>query len=154
MKIYIDADACPVKDEVYKVAKRHGLTVLVVSNRRMKVPFDEKVQLVVVGDAFDEADDWIAERIEEGDITITTDLLLAEKCIHRGGFVLTPKGVEHDEATISSALATREILDTLRQMGEMTGGPAPMQKMDKSNFLSELHQMVERVKRVYGEGAL
>lgn len=147
LDIYVDADACPVKEEIYTVAKRHDLMVYVVSAGRMRVPFDPKVRAVSAGGAFDAADDWIAEHIGEDDIAVTTDLPLADRCIKAGAYVLTPKGIMHDETSISSALATREIMDVLRQMGEMGGGPPPMQKRDKSNFQSALHELVERAKR-------
>ena len=146
MDIYIDADGCPVKDEVYKVAERYGLKTYVVANRRMRVPFNERVEMKVVEDRFDAADDWIAENVKPGDIVITADLPLTYRSIDAGAFTLTPKGIEHTAETIGSALATRELLDQLRQMGEMTGGPPPMTKRDKSTFLSALDQLIQDIK--------
>ncbi|TLN21541.1 YaiI/YqxD family protein [bacterium] len=147
LDIYIDADGCPVKDETYKVAQRHGLVVYVVSNRPLKTPFDQKIRPVVVGNRFDEADDYIAQNAGDCDIVITADIPLAARAIEKGALVLTPKGQERDEESIGAALATRELLDGLRQMGEMTGGPPPMTQRDRSAFLCALHELVERVKR-------
>jgi uncharacterized protein YaiI (UPF0178 family) len=147
LDIYVDADGCPVKDEIYRVARRYGLTVFIVSNRRIGVPFEERVHPVVVGDAFDEVDDWIAERVGEGDVAITADLPLADRCIKKGARVLGPKGQVHDENTIGEALASRELMDQLRQMGVMTGGPAPMAKRDRSAFLSRLDEIVQQLRR-------
>lgn len=151
LDIYVDADGCPVKEEIYKVARRYELKVFVVSNRRIHVPLEVGIQGVVVGDAFDAADDWIADRVGDDDIVVTADLPLAQRCIQAGARVLGPKGQVHDENSIGSALAARELLDQLRQMGEMTGGPAPMGKQDRSHFLSRLDQMIQAVRR--GRGA-
>lgn len=148
LAIYLDADGCPVKDEAYRVAERHGLIAYVVSNRRIRVPFSESVRQVVVGSRFDEADDWIAEHVGENDVVVTADIPLADRCIKKGAFVITPKGVVHDESTIGSAMATRELLDSLRQMGEMTGGPPPMTQRDKSYFAMELERVVVAIKRL------
>lgn len=147
LDIYVDADACPVKDEIYKVARRHDLRVFVVAARRLRVPLEEKIQAIAAGDRFDASDDWIAAHCGEDDIVVTSDLPLADRCLKRDALVLTPKGVQFDKSSISGALAAREILDTLRQMGEMTGGPPPTTQRDKSNFISELHQLIERCKR-------
>jgi len=146
LDIYIDADGCPVKDEVYRVAERYGLKTYVVANKRMRVPFTELVELKVVSDRFDAADDWIYENVKPGDIVITADLPLTDRCLNAGAFTLNHKGVEHTAETIGSALATRELLDQLRQMGEMTGGPPPMNKRDKSTFLSALDQLIQDIK--------
>lgn len=147
LDIYVDGDACPVKEEIYKVAHRHGLMVYVVAARRLRVPMNEKICAIAAGDRFDAADDWIATHCGEDDIVVTSDLPLADRCLKTGALVMTPKGVQFDQTSISSALAAREILDTLRQMGEMTGGPPPTTQRDKSNFMSELHQLIERCKR-------
>jgi uncharacterized protein YaiI (UPF0178 family) len=147
LDIYVDADGCPVKEEVYRVARRYSLEVYVVSNRRINVPFEERIHAVAVGDAFDAADDWIADRIGEGDIAITADLPLADRCLKRGARVLGPKGQVHDENSIGGALASRELMDQLRQMGVMTGGPAPMAKRDRSTFLARLDEAVQRLRR-------
>ena len=147
LNIYVDADGCPVKDEIYKVAQRYGLQVYVVANRHIRVPFEEKIQAVVVGDTFDAADDWIAEHVGEDDIAITADLPLADRCIKAGAAVLGPKGQVHDENSIGGALANRELLDQLRQMGMDTGGPAPMDKRSRSTFLARLDETVQQIKR-------
>lgn len=147
LDVYVDADGCPVKEEVYRVARRYGLTVYVVSNRPINVPLEERVHAVVVDDAFDATDDWIVEHIGEGDIAITADLPLADRCIKRGACVLGPKGQVHDEDSIGEALATRELMDQLRQMGATTGGPSPMSKRDRSIFLSRLDETIQRVRR-------
>ena len=147
LDIYVDADGCPVKEEVYRVARRYELQVYVVSNRPMRVPLEERIQPVVVSGSFDAADDWIEERIGEGDIAVTADLLLAQRCIRKGASVLGNKGQTYDEDNIGSALATRELMDQLRQMGTMTGGPAPMSKADRSAFLSRMDQIVQWIRR-------
>jgi uncharacterized protein YaiI (UPF0178 family) len=149
LKIYLDADACPVKEESYRVAARHGLTTYVVAARLMNTPSHPLIFPVGAGNGFDAADDWIADRCEEGDIVITSDIPLADRAIKAGAIVLTPKGHEHDEGSIGSAMATRELMDQLRQMGEMTGGPAPMGKRDKSEYLSALEGAIQRIKQHY-----
>ncbi|HSH69279.1 MAG: YaiI/YqxD family protein [Deferrisomatales bacterium] len=150
LDIYVDADGCPVKDEVYKVARRYDLLTYVVSNRHIRVPFEEKIRAVVVGDAFDAADDWIAERVGEDDIVITADLPLADRCIKAGAAVLGPKGQVHDENSIGSALASRELMDQLRQMGMQTGGPAPMDQRGRSTFLARLDETIQRIRNAAG----
>ncbi|MHB8765078.1 MAG: YaiI/YqxD family protein [Deferrisomatales bacterium] len=147
LDVYVDADGCPVKDEIYRVALRYGLTVYVVSNRPVRVPLQTGVHPVVVGGSFDAADDWIAERIGQGDLAITSDLLLAKRCIESGAAVLGPKGQVHDENSIGGALAARELMDQLRQMGVQTGGPAPMTARDRSEFSNRLDQIVQRLRR-------
>ena len=147
LKIYVDADGCPVKDEVYRVARRYGLHVYVVSNRPIRVPFEAGIEAVVVGDRFDAADDWIAERIEEDDAAVTSDIPLADRCLRKGARVLGPKGQEFDERTIGQALASRALMDQLRQMGIAGGGPAPLQQQDRSRFLSRLDEIVQSVRR-------
>ncbi|GAB4272390.1 MAG: YaiI/YqxD family protein [Deferrisomatales bacterium] len=150
--IYVDADGCPVKEEIYKVARRYNWDVYVVSNRPIRVPFEQGIHPVVVGGAFDAADDWIAERAGPGDIAVTADLPLAKRCLDRGASVLDPKGRVHDENSIGEALASRELLDQLRQMGVNTGGPAPRTKRDRSTFLSRLDQMIQQLRRQHGLG--
>jgi len=150
LDIYVDADGCPVRDETFKVAQRHALTVHVVSNRMLRVPHHASIKPVVVGRGFDEADDWIAARAGEGDVVVTADLLLAERVIAGGALVVTPKGQVHDSDSINPALATRELMDQLRQMGEMSGGPAPMRKSDKSSYLSALDTLLVKLARHYG----
>ena len=126
--IYIDADACPVKQEVYRVAERHALKgaalkVFVVSNRPIAVPRDEMVERVVVGGGMDEADNWIAERAGRSEVVITADIPLASRCVKAGATVLAPNGKPFTEESISVTLATRNLMDSLRSAGAITGGP-------------------------------
>jgi hypothetical protein len=147
MAIFIDGDACPVKDEVYRVARRYALKVFVVANSSLWVPTDDLIELIVVRGRLDAADNWIAERIETGDIAVTSDIPLAERCLRRGARVLSPKGSEFTEDAIGEALANRALLDILRQSGEIRGGPAPFAKADRSRFLSKLDELVHAVRR-------
>lgn len=146
LDLFIDGDGCAVKDEAYKVAGRYQLKVFVVANKWMNVPSDPKIELVVVEGGFDAADDWIVERGEKGDIVVTTDILLAERCVKKGMAVLGPKGIEFTEDTIGDAVASRELMQNLRYMGEK-GGPAPMEKKDRSQFLGKLDQIIQRLKK-------
>lgn len=145
--IYIDADACPVKEEVYRVARRYAIKVFVVANAPIRVPKEPLIELVEVRGGLDVADDWIAERVGPGDITITTDIPLAERCLRKDARVLGPKGQEFTDGSIGDALATRALLDLLRQSGEFGGGPAPFNKADRSRFLSKLDELVHAVRR-------
>jgi uncharacterized protein YaiI (UPF0178 family) len=147
MAIYVDADACPVKEEVYRVARRHQVQVFVVANSPMRVPAEARIELVVVRGGFDAADDWIAERIGPGDVAVTTDIPLAERCLKTGARVLGPKGRVFTEDAIGEALATRALLDMLRQSGEFGGGPAPFAKEDRSRFLAKLDEILHAVRR-------
>ncbi len=147
MHIYIDGDACPVKDEVYRVADRHGVKVLVVSNAPMRVPQGDLVTLKVVRGGFDSADDWIVEQITAGDVAITTDIPLAERCLIKQARVISPKGHEFTEDAIGEAMATRALLEMLRQSGTIAGGPAPFAKADRSRFLSKLDEVLHALKR-------
>lgn len=147
LEVYIDADGCPVKDEVYRVARRCGLTVYVVSGRGVGVPNEPFIRPVVAGGRFDAADDWIAERVGEDDVVVTADIPLAARCLERGAHVLRPNGEELTEETIGSALAGRELMDQLRQMGVLTGGPPPKAPQDRSRFLSRLDEIVQWVRR-------
>ncbi|HEY0556179.1 MAG TPA: YaiI/YqxD family protein [Thermoanaerobaculia bacterium] len=147
-EVYVDADGCPVKDEVYRVARRHGWTVHVVANSRMSVPTDEKIRQVVVGGRFDEADDWIAERIGPGDVAVTADIPLAARCLEKGATVIGTKGNLFTEDSIGDSLATRELMSQLRQAGVVTGGPAPMAKNDRSRFLAGLEEAIRAAARV------
>ena len=147
MSIYIDADACPVKDEVYRVARRYTLPVFVVSNAPMVVPRDELVELVVVKSGFDAADDWIAERAGKGDVVVTADIPLAERCLRQGAAVLGPKGNPFTDESIGNALATRALLDMLRQSGQYGGGPSPFAPVDRSRFLAKLDETVHAARR-------
>ena len=145
--IYIDADACPVKPEVYRVAERHGLKVFVVANSFMQVPREPWIERVVVPGNFDAADDWIAERASRGAIVITADIPLADRCIKAGADVVGPTGKPFTEASIGMALATRDMMEDLRAMGSVSGGPKPFSQKDRSAFLQALDVAVQRLKR-------
>jgi uncharacterized protein YaiI (UPF0178 family) len=147
MPIYVDGDACPVKEEVYRVARRHAVKVFVVANSSMRVPTEELIELVVVKGGFDVADDWIVERIGEGDLAITTDIPLADRCLRKGARVLGPKGHPFTEDSIGEALATRALMDMLRQGGAIGGGPAPFAKEDRSRFLAKLDEILHAIRR-------
>jgi uncharacterized protein YaiI (UPF0178 family) len=147
MPIYVDGDACPVKEETYRVARRHQVKVYVVSNSTLRVPREELIELVVVRGRFDAADDWIVEHIGDGDVAITADIPLAERCLRQGARVLGPKGDEFTEDAIGDAMATRALLDMLRQSGEIGGGPAPFVKADRSRFLSKLDETLHALRR-------
>jgi uncharacterized protein YaiI (UPF0178 family) len=147
LNIYIDADGCPVKNEVYKVAARYKLSIFVVANKALSVPLDPSLKMIVVSDGFDAADNWIAEQIQVDDIAITSDILLADRCLKKQARVLGPKGNEFDEDNIGTALAMRDLFTDLRQMGEMRGGQAAMDKNDRSAFLASLDQMIQLIKR-------
>jgi uncharacterized protein len=147
LEIYVDADACPVKAEVYRVAERHGVKVFVVSNSFMAVPLHPQIERVIVGSGFDAADDWIAERATRGAVVITSDIPLASRCIRAGADVIAPNGRPFTESSIGMALATRNLMDELRSAGEITGGPKPFSARDRSEFLSALHNAIVRLKR-------
>ncbi|ANY79027.1 hypothetical protein BB934_13055 [Microvirga ossetica] len=150
--IYVDADACPVKAEIYRVAARHGLKVFVVSNSFFQVPQDPLIERVVVSSGFDAADDWIAERAGRGAIVITADIPLASRCVKAGAEVIGPTGKPFTQASIGMALATRNLMEDLRAMGEVTGGPKAFSPKDRSAFLSALDVAINRLKRA-GFGA-
>ena len=145
--IYVDADACPVKEETYKVALRHGLKVFVVSNSPIAVPREAFVERVVVASGADVADDWIASRATRGDVVVTADIPLADRCVKAGASVIAPNGKAFTEATIGAALATRNLMEDLRSAGEMTRGPRPFSPRDRSAFLSALDLAIVRLKR-------
>lgn len=147
LDIYIDADGCSVKDEVYKVASRYNLKVIVVANKALSIPLDSNIIMQVVSGGFDAADDWIAENISMGDILITSDLLLTDKCIKKKARVLGPKGKELNEENIGNVLGARELNAHLRNLGEKNTGPAPMNKSDRSKFLSSLDQIIHSIRR-------
>lgn len=152
IRIFIDADACPVKDEAYKVAARHGLKTFVVSNAFMNVPRDPMIERVIVPAGPDVADDWIAERAGPSDVVVTADVPLADRCVKAGATVLAPNGRPFDQASIGMALATRNLMSDLRSFGEQTRGPKPFSPKDRSAFLSALDLAVVRLKRA-GERA-
>ncbi|MEM9593591.1 MAG: YaiI/YqxD family protein [Acidobacteriota bacterium] len=147
-RIYVDADACPVKQEIYRVADRHSLRVTLVANSRLSTPLNDRVESVVVRGDLDAADDWIAERAGPGDIVITADIPLAARCLERGAAALAPTGKAFSEDGIGDALATRELLADLREAGVVTGGPPAFRKQDRSRFLQELEEQVRRARRL------
>ena len=148
LTIFIDADACPVKDETYKVAARYSLKVFVIANQWMQIPLDPKIEMVIVEGGFDSADDWIVEHIEACDILITSDLLLADRCLKKKARVLGSKGKELDEENIGNVLGARELMSHLRDLGSKGTGPKPMTKVDRSQFLSKLDQIIQALKKV------
>jgi len=145
--IYVDADACPVKAEIYRVAERYKLKVFVVSNSYLNVPRDPRHELVVVSDSFDAADNWIAERVGPDDIVVTADIPLADRSIKAGASVIGNTGLPFTPASIGMAMANRELLSNLRAMGEITGGPKPMAQRDRSRFLSALDEAIQKTRR-------
>jgi uncharacterized protein len=145
VSIYVDADACPVKEEIYRGARRYGTKVFVIANSPMRVPQEESIEFVGVSGGFDVADDWIAERARTGDIVITADIPLASRCLEQGARVLGPTGLEFTEDAIGNALATRALLDMLRQSGDFRGGPSPFARSDRSRFLARLDDMIHAV---------
>lgn len=146
IQIYVDADACPVKNEIFRVAKRYTLKTFVVSNSSLHIPRDPLFELVVVrGGQLDVADDWIAERIGSTDIAVTQDIPLAARCLAKGARVLDPRGKVFSEGSIGDALATRELMAQLRDMGSITGGPAPFEARDRSRFLQSLDTLIQAV---------
>ncbi len=147
LHVYIDADACPMKPEIYRVAKRYGLQATVVSNSWMRVPPDKNIKLEVVGDGFDEADDWIVEHVEADDIVITADIPLASRCIDEGAEVIGTSGKRFTEDSIGQTLATRDLLAELRGAGEISGGPPPLTQRDRSYFLQQLDVVVQTIRR-------
>jgi len=148
-EILVDADACPVKEEVYRVAKRYNIPVTLVTNRWMRVPDEPWLELVVVKDEgqMDEADDWIAENTEPGDIVVSDDIILASRCLEKGGRVISSRGRLFTEASIGEALATRELMAGLREEGTITGGPAPFSKRHRSVFLQGMDQTIQAILR-------
>lgn len=147
LKIFVDADGCPVKEEVLRVAGRYQLSVHVVANAPLRLPTNPLVQMVVVKGDFNAADDWIAENVDEDDIVITSDLPLVDRCLAKNARVLTSTGRVITQAGIGNALAMRELLADLRQMGNITGGPAPFAKKDRSTFLSKLDEVIQAIRR-------
>lgn len=146
-KIYIDGDACPVKDEVYRVAERIQISVLLVANSALRIPLNSLFEMKVVSGGFDAADDWIVENAEPYDIVITSDILLADRCLKKSVRVLGPKGEEFTEDNIGSAIAMRDLAQNLRHMGEHRGGPSAMDKKARSRFLAKLDEMLQALKR-------
>jgi len=149
-RLFIDADACPVKDEAYKVARRYGLQVYVVANSFLLVPKEDRIERVVVEAGPDVADDWIVDQCRRGDIIITADIPLASRCLEKAALVIGPTGRAFTPDTIGMALAQRGLAEHLRSSGEITRGPPPFQASDRSRFLSALDEAVTRARRLLG----
>ena len=152
IQIYIDADACPVREETYKVALRHNVPVCVVSNSFVRVPVHSLISRQIVSDSFDAADDYIAERAAPGIVVITADIPLADRCLKAGAKVIAPNGKAFTEDSIGSALAVRAIMSDLRAgaMGENIGGPPPFSPRDRSTYLQSLHEVLVKLKSSQG----
>ena len=147
LEIYVDADGCPVKDEVYRVAGRYGLKVWVVANDWLRVPEDPLVTRVTVSEGLDRADDWIAERIGPGDVAITADVPLAARCVQRGARALAPDGRVFSADSIGTDLASRNLMTALREAGEIRGGGRPFTRQDRSRFLGALDGAIQAIRR-------
>jgi len=147
LHIFVDADSCPVKPEVYRVASRCRLDVTLVANSWMQVPNELWIALEVVEGGFDAADDWIVELVQPDDIVVTADILLADRCLKEGARVIGPTGKPFTENNIGEAVATRNLLSELREAGEITGGPPPLKKSDRSRFLQQLDEVVQAIRR-------
>lgn len=150
IEILVDADACPVKDEIYKVAFRHKTRVQIVSNSILRVPSDPLIERVLVSDSFDAADDFIAEKASARSVVVTADILLADRCLKAGAQVIAPNGKPFTDDSIGSAIATRAIMADLRAGGDSIGGPPPFTKADRSRFLSTLDETLVRLNRSVG----
>ena len=147
VQILVDADACPVKEEIYRTAYRHGAPVMIVSNSHFRIPDHTLVRRTVVSDGFDAADDWIAEAADAKSIVITADILLADRCLKVGATVIAPTGKPFTANSIGGAIATRAIMADLRAGGDAIGGPAPFTKVDRSRFLQALDAALVKIKR-------
>ena len=147
LHIFVDADACPVKKEVYRVAKRYQLNVTLVANSWMRIPDESWLSLQVVKDGLDAADDWIVEKTQPNDIVITADIPLADRCLKKDAFVIGPTGKPFTKDNIGNTLATRDLLTNIRSTGEITGGPPPLTKQDRSNFLQQLDNVIQTILR-------
>lgn len=146
--ILVDADGCPVKDEIFRVAERIGVEAIFVANKPLTLAPNALFKMKVVTGGFDAADDWIVEQATTKDLVVTVDILLADRCIKKGARVLGHKGNEFTEDNIGNAVANRELMQNLRYMGEMKGGPAPMDKKARSQFLAKLDQILHALKKV------
>jgi len=147
LHIFVDADACPVKQEVYRVAGRCQLDVTLVANARMRIPNERWITLEVVADGFDAADNWIVEHVQPHDIVVTADIPLASRCLQKGARVIGPTGKPFTENNIGGAVATRGLMSELREAGEITGGPPPLTKRDRSRFLQQLDTVIQSIRR-------
>lgn len=147
LHIFVDADACPVKKEVYRVASRYSLKVTLVANSWMRVPHEPGLVLEVVNDDFDAADDWIVEQVQSDDIVVTADIPLASRCLKEGAQVIGSTGKIFTENNIGQAVATRNLMTELRNAGQVTGGPAPLNNRDRSRFLHQLDEIIQTIRR-------
>lgn len=147
LRIFIDADGCPVKEETYKVAARYQLKVFVVANKPLNIPLHPSLEMITVRAGADVADNWIADNILENDICITTDIPLADRCLKKMAKVLNARGEEFTEDMIGDAIATRELMKNLREQGLVQGGPPPFNKRDSSQFLNSLDRIIQAIKR-------
>ena len=152
LHVYVDADACPVKPEICRVAGRYSLQVTLVANSRMRTPDDSWISLEVVGAGADAADDWIAERVKPHDIVITSDIPLASRCVKAGASVISTTGKRWNDDNIGQALATRDLMTDLRSAGEITGGPPPLKQRDRSKFLQQLDEVIQTIRREHPAG--
>ncbi len=143
IEIYVDADGCPVKNEVFRVAQRYGLRVYVVANSRLRIPQEPLFELIVVNGHADAADDWIVDHVKEHDIAVSSDIPLVARCLEKGARPLDPKGRVFTKQSIGNALAQRDLMAYIRDMGEITGGPAPFEKRDRSQFLRYLDELIQ-----------
>jgi uncharacterized protein YaiI (UPF0178 family) len=150
--IYVDADGCPVKNEVYRVAKRFGLRVCLVCNSRMGIPKEDLFKLVIVGEGFNAADDWIVQQVSGNDIVVSADIPLAARCLEKGARVIDPRGRIFSEESIGEALANRQLMAYLRDLGNRTEGPAPFEKKDRSRFLQRLDDVIQAAVRDWKRG--
>ena len=153
LNIFIDADACPVKKEVYRVASRYSLNVTLVANSWMRVPNEVWITLEVVEGGLDVADDWIVEHVQPDDIVITADIPLASRCLKKGARVIGSTGKPFTEDNICQAVATRDLLSGLREAGEITGGPPPLKKHDRSRFLHQLDEVIQSIRRKHSSSS-
>ncbi len=147
LHIFVDADACPVKEEVYRVASRYRLNVTLVANSWMRVPNERWISLQIVEDKFDSADDWIVEHVRPHDIVITADILLANRCLKKDARVIGSTGKSFTEDNIGQTVAIRNLGSELRDAGEITGGPPPLRKRDRSRFLHQLDEVIQSIRR-------
>jgi uncharacterized protein YaiI (UPF0178 family) len=147
LHIFVDADACPVKEEVYRVASRYRLEVTLVANSWMRTPAERRIALEVVGDGLDAADDWIVDHVQPHDIVITADILLASRCLQKDARVIGTTGKPFTDNNIGDAVATRDMLSQLREAGEITGGPPPLQQRDRSRVLQQLDETIQSIRR-------
>ena len=145
LHIYVDADACPVKEEVYRVARRYRLEVTLVANSLMRVPNEKRIRLEVVANGFDAADDWIVAQVAPHDIVVTADVVLASRCVNEGARVLGPSGKPFTEDNVGQAVAMRDLMEQLRSSGEVSGGPPPLSKSDRQAFANALDRLLAQL---------